>query len=143
MSHETDHSHHVRKVVLPSGKTIEVVYFEEQITAPKAPPAPTEDHLRDGDLHVCGSCHGKFVQPLEWSEASSCHWEITLRCPDCGWIGTGVFAQEAVDRFDRELDHGMEALTADLEQVTATNMLEEIERFAAALHADFIVADDF
>lgn len=143
MAHETDHSHNVRKVVLPSGKTIEVVYFDEQLEAP-APNAPQrEEHLRDGDLHVCGGCDSHLVQPLDWSEAGVRHWEITLRCPECEWVGTGIFEQDAVERYDLELDRGTETLLADLETVTTANMNAEIRLFTEALQAGLIMPEDF
>jgi len=142
-----DPRHYVRRVVLPSGKTIEVVYFEDQAagTAPLAAPAPAapahDDHVQD--LHVCGSCHSNLVYPTEWEEAGATHWEVTLRCPNCEWAGTGIFEQELVERFDEELDRGTEALVRDLKRLSHANMEDEIERFTAALNADHIVPEDF
>jgi hypothetical protein len=143
MSHDADSHHYVRRVVLPSGKTIEVVYFDEHTaTAPAAlgelvHPATTED------LHVCASCDSTLVYPLEWEEASTTHWEVTLRCPNCEWTGAGVFAQTTVERFDEELDRGTEALVRDLKRLMHANMEDEIERFVSALQGDHIVPDDF
>ena len=139
MSAQPDH-HHVRRVVLPSGKTIDVVYFGE---AEAAGPRPTAAQETVADLHVCGRCESNLVHPIEWSEAGSRHWEVTLRCPNCEWSGTGVFEQELVDRFDEELDRGSEALLRDLERLTQANMQEAVERFVAALAADHIVPADF
>jgi hypothetical protein len=140
MSHPHDNSHYVRRVVLPSGKTIEVVYFDDQPVidagpAPEAGPAT--------DLHVCGSCRSTLVYPTEWDEAGATHWEVELRCPNCEWTGTGVFEQEVVERFDEELDRGTDALVRDLKQLMHANMEEEIERFVAALADDHIVPEDF
>jgi hypothetical protein len=143
MARETDHSHHVRKVVLPSGKTIEVVYFDELQADPPNAPATQDDHLHDGDLHVCGGCDGKLVYPLEWTEAGSRHWEITLRCPSCEWVGTGIFEQDAVERFDQQLENGTAALIDDLRRVTTSNMQDEIERFSDALDSGYILPEDF
>ena len=141
-----DHHHHVRRVVLPSGKTIEVVYFENDATgaAPRpsnapALPAPSEGH----DLHLCGTCDSELVYPVEWEEASPTHWEVALRCPNCEWYDLGVFSQEVVDRFDDELDRGTEILVADLQRLTQANMEDEIERFKGALAADAIWPMDF
>ena len=94
-----DPRHYVRRVVLPSGKTIEVVYFEDQQAAgaapvPRPPPAKSHDEAVD-DLHVCGSCASTLVYPTEWEEAGATHWEVTLRCPNCEWAGTGIFEQDA------------------------------------------------
>jgi hypothetical protein len=142
-----DPRHYVRRVVLPSGKTIEVVYFEDQqvadSTAPVAatPVAPT--HEDDVDLHICGTCASNLVYPVEWEEAGATHWEVTLRCPNCEWSGTGIFEQELVERFDEELDRGTEALVRDLKRLAHANMEDEIERFTTALLDDHIVPEDF
>jgi hypothetical protein len=142
-----DPHHYVRRVVLPSGKTIEVVYFEDQQhgagAAPvAATPAPQHDESIS-DLHVCGSCSSTLVYPTEWEEAGVTHWEVTLRCPNCEWAGTGIFEQELVERFDEELDRGTEALVRDLKRLSHANMEDEIERFTTALAQDHIVPEDF
>jgi len=146
MSHHPEHHshHHVRRVVLPSGKTIEVVYFEDQAAGSTIPrpalPAPTEHAT---DLHVCGRCESELVFPVEWEEAGTTHWEVTLRCPNCEWSGTGVFEQELVERFDEELDRGTECLVRDLKRLMTANMEDEIERFTDALREDHILPEDF
>jgi hypothetical protein len=143
MSEHTDNRHYVRRVLLPSGKTIEVVYFEEHpaVTAAAAP-APTVE-TDACDLHVCGSCNSELVYPLDWDEAGATHWEVTLRCPNCEWSGTGVYEQNVVEAFDEELDRGTEALVGDLRRLMQANMEEEIERFVNALDADAILPEDF
>ena len=139
MSREADNQHYVRRVVLPSGKTIEVVYFDE------APRDAVSAELAEvgEDLHVCGTCSCDLVYPVEWDEAGATHWEVTLRCPNCEWNGTGVFSQDVVERFDEELDRGTEQLVRDLKRMMHANMEDEIERFVHALEADHIVPDDF
>ncbi|MCW3040099.1 MAG: hypothetical protein JWM31_2004 [Solirubrobacterales bacterium] len=145
MSRHADHSHNVRKVVLPSGKTIEIVSFDDQLvgglTAPAAPAAP--DSAFEDHLHVCGGCGSGLVYPLDWNEAGARHWEVTLRCPNCEWVGTGVFGSEAVERFDAELDRGTESVIADLRRLMHANMEEDVERFSAALQAGHVVPEDF
>lgn len=143
-----DPRHYVRRVVLPSGKTIEVVYFEDQATpaaeaAPALAPLPTPHDDAVADLHVCGSCESNLVYPTEWEEAGATHWEVTLRCPNCEWTGTGIFEQDLVERFDEELDRGTEALVRDLKRLAHANMEDEIERFTTALLDDHIVPEDF
>ena len=145
MSQHPDHHHHVRRVVLPSGKTIEVVYFENeaagQVARMPALPAPAQPAT--GDLHVCGTCQSELVYPVEWEEAGSTHWEVTLRGPNCEWNGTGVYEQNVVERFDEELDRGTEALVRDLKRLMQANMEDEIERFITALEGDHVLPEDF
>ena len=136
---QPDNTPYVRRVVLPSGKTIEVVYFGD---ATDVAPRPTAEPTID-DLHVCGSCESELVYPVDWDEASDTHWEVTLRCPNCEWSGTGVFEQDIVERFDEELDRGTEALVRDLKRLMQANMEDEIERFVSALQDGHIVPEDF
>jgi hypothetical protein len=95
------------------------------------------------DLHVCPYCGGSFVYPLDWSEEGPWHWRILLRCPECERVGTGVFPQAVVDRFDQELDRGSEEVLSDLQRLTHANMAKEIQFFIRALEADVIVPSDF
>ena len=128
-----DHQHHVRRVVLPSGKTVEVVYFEDPAASRPAQPA----------LHVCGACGSHLVHPVEWEEAGPEHWEVTLRCPNCERETRGVHSQEVVERFDAHLDEGTEAVVRDLRRLVHANMEDEIERWVAALAANLIIPEDF
>jgi hypothetical protein len=136
MSHPDQNSQYVRRVVLPSGRSIEVVYFESA-PLPRIPVEPIED------LHVCPDCDRGLVYPVEWEEVSATHWEVLLRCPNCEWGELGVFDQVTVDRFDEELDLGTEALLRDLHRLTKANMEEETDRFASALASDLILPEDF
>jgi hypothetical protein len=140
MSHP-ENSNYVRRVVLPSGRAIEVVYFENQ---PAHAPQPTAGAAYEPvDLHVCPECDRTLVYPVEWEEASPTHWEVQLRCPNCEWLTVGLYDQETVDRFDERLDHGTEALVRDLRRLTRANMEEEIDRFTSALASDAIWPMDF
>lgn len=143
MNSESDNTHYVRRVVLPSGKTIEVVYFEDPAPVAERPLPPAASSQPATDLHLCGTCDSSLVYPTEWDEAGLSHWEVTLRCPNCEWSGRGVYEQDAVERFDEELDRGTEALVRDLKRLMHVNMQEEIERFVAALDCGHIVPDDF
>jgi hypothetical protein len=146
--------HQMKRIVLPSGKTIEVVYFEShaEATPPAAPEAPsTEDmdtpvHVPAEDtreLHLCVNCESELVYPVQWEEAGPESWHILLRCPDCEWNESGIFPQTQCDRFDDELEAGTEALTKDFKRLVTANMAEEIERFVQALDADAIQPMDF
>jgi uncharacterized protein with PIN domain len=125
-----DHKQYVRKVVLPSGKTIEVISFEDL--------SPVET-----DLHVCPDCSSELVYPVAWEEADRSRWEVSLRCPNCEWSQTDVFEEAAIQRFDETLDRGTEALVADLRKLTRANMEEDVERFVAALMAGHLLPEDF
>lgn len=98
---------------------------------------------RAGALHICPSCDSELVYPVDWAPAERKNWSVDLRCPDCEWHGGGIYAQEVVDRFDEALDLGTEQLLADLSLLTRSNMEEQVERFVTALHAGWILPEDF
>jgi hypothetical protein len=147
--HQDDY---VKRIVLPSGKTIEVVCFGEAASfgaGDVAPDAiaeaarPVEQSGPPQALHVCPECASTLVYPCDWEEAGKDSWSVSRRCPDCEWTHTGVFEQDLLEAFDEELDRGLEELGADLKRLVRANMAEEIERFAAALEADAILPMDF
>jgi hypothetical protein len=94
-------------------------------------------------LHICFSCDGELVYPLDWCEEGVRHWRIVLRCPDCESRREGVFEQSAVELLDDELDRAAGALLGDLRRMTHANMSEEVEFFVRALDADLITPADF
>jgi uncharacterized protein with PIN domain len=126
-----DHNQYIRKVTLPSGKTIEVISFEDR--APAGAP----------ELHICPECASDLVYPVAWEEADRSRWEVSLRCPNCEWSVTGVFEEDAIQRFDDTLDRGTEALVTDLRQLTRANMEEDVERFVDAITAGHVLPEDF
>ena len=135
----TPEGHYVKRVTLPSGRTIEVVYFESAQAVQEQPGTATPRT----DLHICVECASELVYPIEWEEAGPENWRVSLRCPNCEWGVTGIFAQELVDNFDECLDEGTEQLVSDLKQLMHANMSEEIERFVAALEAEALLPEDF
>jgi hypothetical protein len=141
MTEPNDNSQYVRRVVLPSGRAIEVVYFEALAAEPLPAPEPVPSTA--DDLHVCPECARELVYPVEWEEVSPTHWEVLLRCPNCEWGELGVFDQPTVDRFDDELDRGTQAVSRDLQRLTQANMEDEIQRFVSALAVDAILPEDF
>ena len=138
MSRDADNGQYIRRVVLPSGRAIDVVYFE-----PLADDrvGPASGPVRE--LHECPSCECDLVYPVEWEETSPTHWEVLLRCPNCEWSEVGTFDQPTVDRFDKRLDTGTETLIGDLRRLQQANMEEDIVRFARALDAGAILPEDF
>jgi hypothetical protein len=94
-------------------------------------------------LHVCTSCGGELVYPIDWSEERPGYWRVLLRCPECEECREGVFGQAAVERLDDELDRATAALLSDLRRMTHANMAQEIDFFVRALDADVIVPSDF
>jgi hypothetical protein len=136
--------HQIKKVQLPSGRTIEVVYFAEageHLPKPAEPGYPKAEP--DQDLHVCLDCHSELVQPAEWDEAGPESWLVLLHCPNCDVYREGVFSQTCVEAFDEVLDEGADDLARDYKRLVRANMATEVERFSQALAADAILPEDF
>ena len=159
MESHGEQTHYVKRVVLPSGKTIEVVYFREAEQAPPVaatPEVPLAEPLPEvpealehplpephQELHVCVECCSDLVYPVQWEESGPENWSVLLHCPNCDVYREGVFTQETVETFDEELDRGADALARDYKRLMRANMAEEIERFAGALRSDAILPEDF
>jgi hypothetical protein len=152
MESNGEQTHFVKRVVLPSGKTIEVVYFKET-DLPQAPVDPTVEDMpavpKDPpaephqDLHICVDCGSELVYPVQWEESGPVNWNVLLHCPNCDIYREGIFTQETVETFDEALDRGADALARDYKRLIRANMAEEIERFVGALTSDAILPEDF
>jgi hypothetical protein len=142
MDGNAENSHITKRVTLPSGKTIEVVYFADEVyeSEPEASAHPVAQPHQD--LHVCFECDAQLVYPVQWEEAGPESWSVVLHCPNCDLYREGVFTQDNVELFDEELDRGADALARDYKRLMRANMADEIERFAGALEAGAIWPED-
>lgn len=149
-----------KKIALPGGKIIEIVYFSESADAGTEPVGPTvdvHDERHDdadldvivtgddgaAELHVCPSCESELVYPVSWEERAGDAWRIERRCPNCEWRHTGEFSQDEVEFFDDALNDGTEDLLVSLRNVVRANMEADVERLIDAIHADRIEPMDF
>ena len=146
MDAQGDNGHFTKRVTLPSGKTIEVVYFADEAQLAEAGEAHTaaqpvaEPHQ---ELHLCVECDSDLVYPVQWEEAGTENWSVLLHCPNCDVFREGVFTQDNVELFDEELDRGADALARDYKRLMLANMADEIDRFVGALNAGAILPEDF
>jgi len=144
--------YHIKRIILPSGKAVEIVYYAERdeddtarrnlaegLRTPGQRPADAPRR----DLEECPCCAGKLVYPVDWREAPHGFWELELRCPNCEWRVRDMFAQDQVEQFDETLNVATDQVIEALEKVSRENMSADIERFVAALEADHIVPFDF
>ena len=123
--------HSVRRIVLPSGRSIEVVRFHDEANAPPL------------GLHICPLCACELVQPVAWSEAGPDRWELTLHCPNCFWTDEGAYDHAQIEKFEEKLDDGIAAIVGDLQRLAHANMEDQVDRFVEALRADLILPEDF
>jgi hypothetical protein len=120
----------VRQVLLPSGRTVEVVRLHD----------PKSDSRMLSD---CPSCGSDLVQPQSWSQTADGRWNLLLECPNCWSCEAGTFSRTQVERLEDHLDEGLTAMISDLQRIALANVTAEIERFARALQADQILPEDF
>ena len=120
----------VRRIVLPSGRSIEVVRFNDQ------------NHVHRG-LHICPACNSDLVQPVDWSEAPDDCWNLLLACPNCDWFTEGLYTADQVRDLEDQLDEGLADMLRDLQRLAQANMADQIDRFVTALYADQILPEDF
>jgi hypothetical protein len=146
-----------KKIALPGGKVIEIVYFSEPSDGAGEPLGSTVDvHDSDAELdailddagpltelHVCPECESDLVYPVSWEERSGDSWRIERRCPNCEWRQTGEHSQDEVELFDDALNDGTEDLLVSLRNFARSNMESDIERLIDAIRADRIEPMDF
>mgnify|MGYP001003729487 CR=1 FL=1 len=140
---------HIKKIILPSGKAVEIVYYDADASRDEAVDRAVRDALDPHPatpaprLDLCPCCGSELVYPIDWREAEGDAWELELRCPNCEERTRGVWGFDVVERFDDALNAATDALIGTLEEVSRENMREDIERFVDALNRDLILPFDF
>ena len=147
-----------KKISLPGGRVIEIVFFTEPGEADAADtaaeavqralespegPAPAEEAAPPPPLHVCPGCASDLVYPVEWEESSGTTWTVERRCPNCEWRHVGEFGDTELGRFDDLLNEGTETLLVALRDTTRANMEAAVERMIDAIKLDLIEPMDF
>jgi hypothetical protein len=144
-----------KKIALPGGKVIEIVYFSEPDGEPTGAGVETDLDATDPvfdellvedealDLHVCPSCESDLVYPVGWEERAGDSWRIERRCPNCEWRHVGEFTQDEVELFDDALNDGTEDLLVNLRNFARANMEADVERLIEAIQLDRIEPMDF
>ena len=134
------------RIVLPSGKRVEVVRPADAATPSSGSNGPVKRGraaVRTQEPHRCPGCDCSLVYPIAWAAAPSECWSVDLRCPNCERKATVLLAQDVADRFDEELERGAETMMTDLKRLTLANMADHVDRFVAALGAGAIHPMDF
>jgi hypothetical protein len=137
---------HVKRIVLPSGKTVEIVYYQTTGSDPVI--SDVHEIEADAELHVrqielCVKCGGDRVHPTDWNEVEELRWQLALRCPDCEWRAVETYDAAEVERYDDVLNDATDRLIEELDRVTRENMSDAVDRFRSALENDGIMPFDF
>jgi hypothetical protein len=129
----------VKKIILPSGKAVEIVYFHAE---PAVDTMPTPTPSGRG-LEACPDCASGLVYPIDWHEADSGNWELELRCPECDDVWRAQGCTREIEGFDRTLAAGRSVIERHLREIDRLEREDEIDRFTRALAADAILPEDF
>ncbi|MEQ8833718.1 MAG: hypothetical protein RIB67_04655 [Miltoncostaeaceae bacterium] len=140
-----------RKIHLPGGREIEIVYIGEAAAAAAEPDAEDimlaaalsalDDPLPE--LWMCPGCGSDLVHPRTMHDDGDGAWAIERWCPACDWEDEGVFDQEQVEHFHDALDEGTEELLTALHTMARLNMEDDVERLVHALRRGLIQPMDF
>ena len=95
------------------------------------------------DLHRCQLCYDDSVVPVEAEPLDLGLWDMRLRCGQCGTYRDVIVSDDAAQRYDKELNHGMAQIAAALERAEREHMRAEVRIFITALERDLIDAGDF
>jgi hypothetical protein len=88
---------YTKRIVLPSGKTIEVGCFKDPdapaLRADEPPKAPEQAVRRAAS--ALARLHRVLVRagyPFQWEESGPANWSVLLHCPNCDVYREGVFS---------------------------------------------------
>lgn len=95
------------------------------------------------DVSLCPDCECEMVYPIDWEQSEGNHWRVTLRCPNCEEVTTGLMNEDLIEKFDCLLDRGTDSLVRDLRNLTYANMATEINAFVSALDGGHLLPEDF
>ncbi|MDQ6915142.1 MAG: hypothetical protein M3155_04945 [Actinomycetota bacterium] len=107
------------------------------------PSAPRHAPPVHADPLACPECGSRLLQLLDAEPCPPGGWNALLECPECWAVADRHLADHVIEEFDRCFDDGIRTLVEELRRMTAEHMREEVQRFAAALHADAILPEDF
>ena len=68
---------------------------------------------------------------------------VELSCANCHAASLATHDEASLEQLDLELDRGVLSIQEALDALVLADELERIDRFAAALHDDLILPEDF
>ena len=96
----------VKRIILPSGKAVEIVYFQSE---PGVDTAAQRPDSGGGGLEVCPDCAGELVHPTDWHELCAVTGSSSCVAPSASGC-TGVHDEADVQRYDALLNDGTDKL---------------------------------
>ncbi len=156
----SDDGYKIELFVFPDGTSVEMIVFDAHARRPRAAaparpagttankiapaacrvPAPPRE---DPAAHTCPLCGSPFVYPTDWERSGDTAWTLQLRCPECETRREVTLRRASVERFNRELYQGAQAMAREAARLTRRNFEDEAKRIVAALERDLILPMDF
>lgn len=99
---------------------------------------PTPPQLGD-----CERCDSGYVVPVAWHENGESGWWIRLRCGECAFVREVEVSNEEAQRFERELDRGVQDIAATVARIARERMIADADALTTALQRDLIDPGDF
>jgi hypothetical protein len=167
-----DEGYKIELFVFPDGTSVEMIVFDTdqrrrgaaglrhpsqspgsapaapapKATASKTAPAPCRVPAPprvDPEAHTCPICGSGLVYPMDWERSGEAAWTLQLRCPECETRREVTLGRASIERFNRELYEGAQAMAHEAERLSRRNFEDEVERIVAALERDLIQPMDF
>jgi ribosomal protein S27E len=143
--------------VFPDGSQVELIVFDRLArgrgagaaapartkTAPGPCCVPAPAPADEPDAERCPVCGSTLVYPVDWDRSGPGSWTLALRCPECETRREVTLGRASVERLNRELYQGAQALARAADRVMRRNFEDEVERIVAALERDLILPMDF
>ena len=141
MSQPTDsNGQYVRRVTLPSGRSIEVVYFEPLAAEAAGAARPSR---RSTTCTSAPSAIATSSTPWTGRRPPSRTGRSSCAAPTASGTRSARTTRPPSTASTSIWTSGTEALVKDLRRLVQANMEAEAERFAAALDANAILPEDF
>jgi hypothetical protein len=151
--------YHSRKITLPGGREIEVVYLGEVPAEAvgtggwaEVPDAEVGEMLGaaftafdrlSSELWMCEGCGSDLVRPLAIEAIDDGIWYVERECPECGTRDVGGFTREEVEEYRDALEDGQDELVTALGQLARMNMEDDVARMVEAINDGLIQPMDF
>ena len=83
------------------------------------------------------------MYPVDWDRSGPASWTLALRCPECETRREVTLGRASVERLNRGLYQGAQALARAADRAMRRNFEDEAERIIEALERDLILPMDF
>jgi hypothetical protein len=99
--------------------------------------------MAPASLVDCPNCRRDCVAPVAITEAGPEHWQVRLRCGECGEARDVRITDAEAEDYDEALDRHTAVIRRELAELEHERMASDVDAFIRALSLDLIEASDF